>query len=69
MQHMFAIFSHFPSWSWNNLPASLTDSAYMTLDTAVLTDTTQVRADITEVNYNSQDQTPTIGKAEITTVT
>ena len=36
-KHMFAIFSHFPSdWSWKNLPATLTESSHMTLDTAVL---------------------------------
>jgi len=36
-KHMFAIFTHFPSdWSWKNLPPSLTESSYMTLDIAVL---------------------------------
>ena len=36
-KHMFGIFSHFLSdWSWKNLPATLTESSHVTLDTAVL---------------------------------
>ncbi len=32
-KHMFAIFHHFPKWSWNDLPLELTDAAHMLLDT------------------------------------
>ncbi len=32
-KHFFAIFHHYPSWSWNDLPASLTESNHMVLDT------------------------------------
>ena len=31
-KHMFAIFHHFPQWSWDNLPNTLTNSHHMTLD-------------------------------------
>ena len=31
-KHMFAIFRHFPQWSWDNLPNTLTNSPHMTLD-------------------------------------
>ncbi len=34
---MFAIFKHFPlQWSWKHLPLSLTEGAYMRLETAVI---------------------------------
>ena len=32
-KHMFAIFYHYPTWSWHNLPPELTKSAHMVLDT------------------------------------
>jgi len=31
-KHFFAVFYHFPTWSWNDLPKSLTESIHMTLD-------------------------------------
>ena len=30
-KHMFAIFHHFPQWTWNSLPKSLTNASHMTL--------------------------------------
>ena len=31
-KHMFAVFDHYPLWTWHHLPASLTESPYMKLD-------------------------------------
>ena len=31
-KHFFAIFYHYPKWSWNDLPKTLTDSTHMILD-------------------------------------
>ena len=31
-KHMFAVFHHFPKWSWDDLPKALTNSPHMTLD-------------------------------------
>ena len=31
-KHMFAIFHHYPKWSWDDLPSDLTNSSHMTLD-------------------------------------
>ena len=31
-KHMFAIFHHYPEWSWDDLPKELTNSSHMTLD-------------------------------------
>ena len=31
-KHMFAVFHHYPAWTWNNLPLQLTESAHMLLD-------------------------------------
>lgn len=36
-KHMFAVFTHYPhKWSWKDLPVSLTESSYMTLDSPLL---------------------------------
>ena len=34
-KHMFAVFNHFPTWAWCNLPAPLTEAPYMTLDETI----------------------------------
>lgn len=34
-KHFFALFHHYPSWSWQDLPPSLTKSSHMTLDSNV----------------------------------
>lgn len=31
-KHFFAVFHHFPTWSWNDLPKCLTESSHVTLD-------------------------------------
>jgi len=31
-KHMFAVFYHYPQWSWDSLPKELTCSSHMTLD-------------------------------------
>ena len=31
-KHMFAVFHHYPKWTWDDLPKELTNSTHMTLD-------------------------------------
>lgn len=31
-KHFFAVFHHYPTWSWNDLPSSLTEANHMILD-------------------------------------
>ena len=37
-KHFFAIFTHRPAWSWNNLPQTYLQSAYLSTDTQALQD-------------------------------
>ena len=34
-KHMFAVFSHFPAWTWYHLPDSLTQAPHMILDESI----------------------------------
>ena len=48
-KHMFAIFHHYPSWSWDDLPATLTSSSHLTLDHEA---STEVQYKLTSKIYN-----------------
>jgi len=57
-KHMFAVFNHFPTWAWCNLPASLTKAPYMaldetihsTVDRGVVTDDNDAHSDSNEIS-------------------
>ena len=45
-KHLFAIFHHFPKWSWEDLPTTLTEAAHMILDSVTECSTDQVTGEV-----------------------
>ena len=54
-KHMFAVFSHFPQWSWASLPTSLTNSEYLTLDSVMLNSATLNSSTLYVTDENTTD--------------
>ena len=63
-KHFFAIFHHFPTWGWKDLPPTLTESPHMLLDSSIteierFTDSIEVDEDESSVS-NAQSTTQSL---------
>ena len=61
-KHMFAIFHHYPRWSWDDLLTTLTNSSHLTLDH---TTSTQVQYKLTPQVYNEAGMFQDVDEASI----
>ena len=59
-KHLFAIFTHRSAWSWNNLPQTYLQSAYLSTDTQALQDYFQSSTDnLEELSVIDTENHPT----------
>ena len=61
-KHMFAIFHHYPTWSWDDLPATVTTSSHLTLDHET---TTQVQQGLTPKICNETEMFQDVNEASV----
>ena len=61
-KHMFAVFYHYPQWSWDSLPKELTCSSHMTLDHQA-TSQMECDAEVRENESDDQDRVHTCSSA------